>query len=185
MIEVRLHDRARTPNSWTEIIRPGQFVVFAKMFETGAPCNADGRPFAAVEDTSCLLFDGLSEAEAFCREQVERAPAVRFEIFDSTGRAEPPLFVIVHPSKTAQLEGNPRGIQLRTWAAVLLFAVAAVSFWYNFRHGPSFQIFPTLLGINLVIVALRLLQLNGSYAHAERVRKARLAEYERATGSQL
>jgi hypothetical protein len=185
MVELRLYDRSRMPNSWTEIIRPGQFVAFAKMFETGAPCNADGRPFVAVEETSCLLFDGLSEAEAFCRAQVNRAPDVRFEIFDSTGRAQPPLFVIVHPSKTAQLEGNPRGRRLRAWAAVLLFVVAAVSFWYNFRHGPSFQIFPTLLGINLVVVALRLLQLNASYAHAERVRKTRLARYERTTRAQL
>jgi hypothetical protein len=35
-----------------------------------------------------------------------------------------------------------------------------------------------LLGINLVVVAARLLQLNASYAHAERVRKQRLAAYE-------
>jgi hypothetical protein len=64
-----------------------------------------------------------------------------------------------------------------------VFIVAGLSFWYDFRHGPGLQFFPTLLGINLVVVALRLLQLNGSYAHAERVRQRRLAEYRRsATG---
>jgi len=61
----------------------------------------------------------------------------------------------------------------------VLLVVAVVSFWYDFRHGPGLQFFPTLLGMNLVVVAARLLQLNGSYAHAERVRKQRLAEYER------
>jgi hypothetical protein len=179
MITLRLYDRSRTPSSWTEIIRPGQFVAFAKTFETGAPCDARGRSFATMEHASCLVFDSLEDAEAFCREQVNRATNVRFEIFDSTGRAHPPLLVIVHPSRQPKLEGNPRGIRLRTQAAVALFIIAAVSFWYDFRHGPGFQFFPTLLGINLVVVALRLLQLNGSYAHAERVRRRRLAEYQR------
>jgi hypothetical protein len=182
MIQLRLYDRARTPRSWTEIIRPGQFAAFAKTVDTGAPCDADGRPFATVEDASCLMFDGLPDAESFCREQVKRAAHVCFDIFDSTGRAQAPLLVIVHPSKQEQLEGNPRGTRLRTQGAIVLLVVAAVSFWYDFRHGPGVQIFPTLLGMNLVVVAARLLQLNGSYAHAERVRKERLAEYRRGAG---
>ena len=180
MIQLRLYDRSRTPNSWTEIIRPGQFVAFAKTIDTGAPCDAQGRSFAMVEDATCLLFDSLGDAEAFCREQVVRATNVRFEIFDSAGRVQPPLLVIVHPSRRQQLEGNSRGMRLRTQGAVALFIVAGLSFWYDFRHGPGMQFFPTLLGINLVVVALRLLQLNGSYAHAERVRQRRLAEYERS-----
>jgi len=180
VIALRLYDRARTPNSWTEIVRSGQFVAFAKIFDTGAPCDAQGRPFVTMEDASCLVFDRLDDAEAFCREQVNRAANVRFEIFDSTGRAQPPLLLIVHPSRQHQLEGNPRGMRLRTQGSVALFVFAAVSFWYDFRHGPVVQFFPTLLGINLVVVALRLLQLNGSYAHAERVRQRRLAEYRRS-----
>jgi hypothetical protein len=179
MIELRLYDRSRTPSSWTEIIRPGQFVAFAKTFETGAPCDAHGRSFGRVEEASCLLFDSLDAAEAFCCEQVNRATNVRFEIYDSAGRAQPPLLVIVHPSRQQQLEGNRRGMRLRTQGAAALFIVAALSFWYDFQHGPGVQFFPTLLGINLVVVALRLLQLNGSYAHAERVRQRRLGEYRR------
>jgi hypothetical protein len=180
MIHLRLYDRSRTPNSWTEFVRPGQFVAFAKTIDTGAACDAEGRPFAMVEDATCWLFDGLGDAEAFCRDQVNRVTNVRFEIFDSAGRAEPPLLVIVHPSRQQQLEGNSRGIRLRTHSAVALFIVAALSFWYDFRHGPGVQFFPTLLGINLVVVALRLLQLNGSYAHAERMRQRRLSEYQRS-----
>jgi hypothetical protein len=76
-------------------------------------------------------------------------------------------------------------MRLRTQAAIVLLLVATVSFWYNFRAGRGVQIFPTLLGINLVVVAARLLQLNGSYAHAERLRKKRLLEHEEtAAGSQ-
>ena len=179
MIQLRLYDRSRTPSSWTEVVRPGQFVAFAKMLETGASCDSDGKPFAAVEDATCLVFDRLGEAEAFCRDRAHHAPGVRFEIFDSALRSQAPLLVVVHPSKQGQLEGNSRGMTLRKQAAIVLLIVAAVSFWYNFHPGPSFRIFPTLLGINLVVVALRLLQLNGAYANAERLRQQRLAEYER------
>ena len=178
MILLRLHDPVRTPTSWTEIIRPGEFVAFAKTVDTGAPCDEEGQPFRRIDAATCLLFEGLAQAEAYCRAQVNRAPTVRFEIFDSNGRANAPLYVIVHPSKVDQLEGNPRGIRLRTRAAILLLLIASVSFWYNFHAGRGVQIFPTLLGINLVVVAARLLQLNGSYAHAERLRKKRILRHE-------
>jgi len=178
MIALKLFDWRRTPSSWTEIIRPGHYVAFAKLLVTGAPCDAEGRPFPAIEDATCLLFEGLAEAETFCRQQVDRAPDVRFEIFDSTGRANPALLVIVHPAKAGAIEGNPTGMRLRSWFAIILLIVAAMSFWYNFRNGLRIQIFPTLIGINLVVVAVRLFQLNRSYVHAERMRKERLAEHQ-------
>jgi len=180
MIALRLFDPSRTPTDWTEIIRPGQYVAFAKTLDTGAPCDAEGRPFPQTEAATCLLFDSLSEAERFCRRQAGRALDVRFEIFDSTGRANPPLLVVVHPSKVAKLEGNPRGMMLRTGAATAMLFAAVVGFWYDFTHGSSARFFPTLLGMNLVVVAARLFQLNNSYQHAERVRKERLAEHQKS-----
>ena len=109
---------------------------------------------------------------------------VRFDVFDSSGRANPPLLVVVHPSRVARLEGNPSGIRLRNRMATALVLAAAASFWYDFGHGASTRFFPTLIGINLVVVAARLLQLNMSYQHAERVRRQRLAEHEHAARSQ-
>lgn len=179
MIVLRLYDPARTPASWTEIIRGGQFVAFAKRVATGAPCDEQGQPFRTVEDTTCLLFNGLAQAKAYCEAQVNRVPIVRFEIFDSAGRVNAPLYVIVHPTKIGQLEGNRRGVRLRTGAAILFLLIAALSFWYNFHAGRGAQIFPTILGINLVVVAARLLQLNRSFAHAERVRKERVLKHEK------
>jgi hypothetical protein len=128
-----------------------------------------------------LVFDSLAEAETFCRQQVERVSDVRFEIFDSTGRANPALLLIVHPARAARLEGNPRGRRVRSRIAIILLIVAGISFGYNLRNGPSFEIFPTLLGINLVVVAARLLQLNWSYASVERARKQRLDEHRART----
>ncbi len=180
MIPLRLFDPNRTPTDWTDIIRPGQYVAFAKLIATGAPCDADGRVFSETASATCLLFDSLPEGESFCRHQVELAPDVRFEIFDSSGRANPPLLVIVHPAKTASLEGNPRGMRIRTFGAITMLIVAAVSFWYDFTYGASARFFPTLLGINLVVVAARLIQLNRSYQHAERVRIERLAQHQKS-----
>lgn len=177
MVPVRLFDPGRRPTSWTEIVHSGQYVVFSKTIDTGASCDADGQPFASVEDATCLIFDGLKAARVFCEEQVVRVPRVRFDIFDSTGRANAPLLVIVHPSRAAKLEGNPRGIRVRTRAAVALMTVAAALFWYDYQHDKGVLIFPTIIGINLVVVAARLIQLNGSYAHAERHRQQRLAEH--------
>ena len=62
--------------------------------------------------------------------------------------------------------------------------VAAALFWYDYQHDKGVMIFPTIIGINLIIVAARLIQLNASYAHAERQRRQRLAEHlGRGTGS--
>jgi len=180
MIALRLFDPSRTPTNWTEIIRPGQYVAFAKLLDTGAPCDSEGRTFPNAETATCLLVESFSEAENFCRHQVEVVPNVRFEIFESTGRANPPLLVIVHPAKAAALEGNPRGMRFRAWGATSMLIVAAVSFWYDFTHGSSARFFPTLLGINLVVVAARLFQLNMSYKYAERARKERLAQHQKS-----
>lgn len=179
MIALRLFDPSRTPTSWTEIIRRGEYVAFAKTIDTGAPCDADGQPFRDASEATCLLFESLQQAESFCRHQVEIGPDVRFEIFDSTGRASPPLLIVVHPAKRARLEGNPRGMRARTWGATILLAIAAVSFWYDLEHGAVARFFPTLIGINLVVVAARLFQLNRSYRDAERARKERLAQHQK------
>jgi len=184
VISLLLHDPSRNPTSWTEIIRQGQYAAFAKTVEAGASCDPDGRPFPTAEDATCLLFDSLAETEAYCQQQIEHAPEVRFDVFDSSGRTGPPLLVVVHPSKAGRLEGNPRGIRLRNWTATILVLVSAVSFGYDLLNGARLHFFPTLLGINLIVVAARLFQLNRSYAQAERVRRKRLAEHRRAAAHQ-
>src|SRR3954447_8065061 len=42
---LRLHDPTRRPASWTEIIRAGQFAVFARHEASGVPCDVDGARF--------------------------------------------------------------------------------------------------------------------------------------------
>ena len=89
---VAIHDPRRRPASWTEIIRPGQFVAFA-----------------APSDGNCILFDSVAEARAYCDAAVEAAPATRFDVFDAEGRAQPPLLTVVHPSQI--LDTDPRPVR--------------------------------------------------------------------------
>jgi len=180
VIELRLFDSARHPPSWTDIIQPGQFAAFSKRADSGASCDHRGQPFDSVEMATCLIFDALESARSFCAEQVLRVPDVRLEIFDAAGRADGPLLVIVHPDRMAALEGNPRGVRIRTWTAAALVAGSVALFWYDYQHDRGMLIFPTALGVNLILVAARLLQLNGSYAYAARERQRRLDAHTRA-----
>jgi hypothetical protein len=173
---LRLYDPGRRPASWTEIIRPGQFVAFSKHIDSGGPCDAAGWPFASSGEIACLIFDRLEEARGFCEARVLQAPPVRFDVYDSAGRTNPPLLTIVHPSRIATLEGNPRGMRMRKRAAIVLTAGAFALFWFDYRTSAGLLILPTILGINMILIAARLIQLNASHAHAERQRLDRLAQ---------
>ncbi len=175
---LRLYDPDRRPSNWTDIIRPGQFAAFSKFIDGGGSCDADGRPFPSTADATCVLFDGLAEARAFCETRVGEAPSVRFEIFDSAGRTNPPMLVVVHPSRASTLDANPRGMRIRKQAAIALTLGALPLFLLDYWKSGGLMIFPTVLGINMILIAARLIQLNASYADAERRRLARLAQVD-------
>ena len=88
----------------------------------------------------------------------------------------PPLLTIVHPSRVAALDGNPRGIRIRKRAAIALTLAALGLFWFDYWASGGMLILPTILGINMILIAARLIQLNASHAHAERERRERLAQ---------
>jgi hypothetical protein len=170
---IRLYDASRTPHDWMDIIQPGQFAVFASSIEGGAPRGPDGLP-TTHEGATCGIADTLADAEAFCRAQVESHPDVRFDVFDSAGRAGSPLVTVVHPSRATSLEGHPGSQRRNTWIAIVLFAVAPFLFWWDWSTG-GWMIVPTLAGFNALIFGGRLLQLNAAYAAAERRRLERVA----------
>jgi hypothetical protein len=174
---VRVFDSNRQPPNWTDIIRPGQFVAFSKNIDSGAPCDTDGVSFESAHTPTCIIFDSLAEAEAFCTESVLRVPALRFDVFDAAGRVQPPLLTVVHPSRVATLDGNPRSARINRWASVALVIAAPILFWVDWWKYDGLLILPTILGINMLIIAARLIQLNGAHASAERARRDRLQKW--------
>ncbi len=177
---VRLHDPARRPASWTEIIRAGQFAVFAKDGEAGVPCAPDGARLADAGAASCAIFDSLPEARAFCEAAVLRRPSLRLDVFDSNGRTRPPLLTVMHPDRALSLETSPRQMRRRRVIAWLLIAagVPLIAFaYFEFRERDTFLI--AFLAINMVLIGGRLLWMNGALRETERAREARLHEFER------
>jgi hypothetical protein len=177
---LRLYDADRRPASWTEIIREGQFVAFSRFVEGGGSCDAEGRPFASDDEITCLLFDDFAAARQFCERQVQQFPMLAFDILDSTGRLQPPVLVVVHPSRAAVLDGNPRQASIRKRVAAALAAGALPLFWFDYASSGRLILLPTIVGINMIVAAARLLQLDAGHAEAERRRLERLEHIERA-----
>jgi hypothetical protein len=174
---LRLYDPDRRPASWTEIVRPGQFVAFAKHVAGGASCDGDGRVFASTDLVTCLVFDDLAEARQFCDARVRQAGHVQFEIFDAEGRRNPPLLVVLHPSQAHRQETDPARLRRRTRMAIALAAGAVPLMVFDYVYGRGALLLPTLLAINMLLAAGRLAQLNMAVRTAERERQARLARY--------
>jgi hypothetical protein len=155
---VAIHDAGRKPASWAAIIRPGQFVAFA-----------------TPSDGTCILFDSLAEARSFCETAVQSAPAVRFDVFDAQGRANPPLLTVVHPSRAQILDTHPRVLHRRRVIAWALIAAGIPLIIYAYWERRDAEIvFPAFIGINMMIAGGRLLWLNLGIRETERARQERL-----------
>ena len=171
---VRLYDHAREPPGWMGIIRPTEFAAFATLVDSGAPCDVDGVATSS-EDATCAIFDTLPGAEAFCRERVARIPNLRFEILDAAGRLRAPLFTIVHPSQAAALDGSPTKMRRNNYIAIALFVLGPPLIWFDWTYYEGVMVMPTILGINMVLIGVRLLIMNRGHLSAERARRERVA----------
>ena len=172
---VRLHDPARRPAAWTDVILPGQFAVFARDDATGVPCDMDGVRFVAGAET-CAIVDSIAEARAVCDTALQRHPSIRFDVFDSDGRTRPPILTVLHPDRAAAFETSPRQMRKRqviAWA--LIIAGIPLMVFASVEYHERDIILPAFLGINMVIVGGRLLWMNLALRETERARERRLA----------
>jgi hypothetical protein len=172
---VPLYDRTREPQGWMQIIRPTEFAAFATLVDSGAICDANGVAKSS-DDASCVIFETLPAAEAYCREQVIRIPSLRFDILDAAGQRRPPLFTIVHPSRAATLDGSPAKMRRNAGWAIALLAIGPPLIWFDWTFYDGVQVMPTILGINAMLIAVRLLILNVSYTSDERARLERVVK---------
>lgn len=181
---VRIHDPQRRPASWTEIIEPTQFVAFAKDVDSGAPCDHDGRPFDDPARATCLIFDSLPEATAFCESAVARSVSLQLDVFDAGGRVHSPLLTFLHPSRAESQETHPRKLGRRRLIAWILIAAGIPLIVYAYvKHQERDIILPAFIGINMLIAAGRLLWMNLAIRETERERLARLTDAGETTAA--
>jgi hypothetical protein len=149
MRELRLYDPARTPKGWTDIIRPGQYAVFHSDVNTDVEKKPDGHFLAPEDESFCLVFDSLSEAEAYCESKVEEIPSLRCDIYDHLGKGKPPALTYLNE---AHLH-SPRKHARWGW---LMIAASVPCFLLDW-HWDFVVIVPTIVGLNLVFAGLRLI----------------------------
>lgn len=184
MQEVALYDPNRKPASWMEVIQPTQYAVFVSDAETGVELTGDGH-YLDPEMTdprmtdpgmtdpgmtrSCLIFDSLEETEQFCRAKIAGIPNLRCEVFDSHGRANPPVATFVSQRYEDKLESPAKARRMMRWA-FLLIAGSFPLFWYTWKtRGEGWL--AAFFGMQLAFAGLRLLHWGYSMKEELRYRK--------------
>ncbi len=96
MQELKPYDPTRKPSDWTDLIHPGQYAVFHTDVRSDIEKKPDGHFLSPGEDSTCLVFDSLAEAEAYCETKVEEISNLRCDIYDHTGKSKPPTLTYVN-----------------------------------------------------------------------------------------
>jgi hypothetical protein len=126
MQPLKLYDPGRRPADWKDIIRPGQCAVFHSDLNTDVEKRSDGRFLAPGEESTCLVFDSLHEAETYCETKVAEIPSLRCDIYDHMGKGKPPALTYVNQ---AHLKA-PRKHARWGW---LLIAGSGLCFWADWH----------------------------------------------------
>jgi hypothetical protein len=181
--EIRVYDQSRDPRNWNELLGPTQCAVFLKDINSEVPLSPQGVRLA-YRDSTFLLFDRLDQACAFCEEAVQQHPEMCCEIFDSEGKARPPLLTIVHPDAKDEL--GTAAVRKRRIFAIALFIFAAPLIWWDWHTGNG-RIYPTIIGINMILGGIRLMQWNAAQGQRNLEETERVQEHlarEKSTESQ-
>ena len=173
--EIRLFDRRRNPQDWTDVLRPTECAVFLKDRTTSDPVTPGGRPYPDPADATCIVFECLDAAQRYGEAKVQSLPRLRCEIYDAEGLAHPPLLVIVHPGQREQESGTPWLRRRRLIAGALLLA-SVLLFWVGSRKAGDLAIF---LAINCIFLALRFLHWDFGVKHREKETRRRLEEHRK------
>jgi len=156
MREVKLYDRSRTPASWMQLIQPGEFAVFHTDAKNGGMTDSSGR-FPRQGEEACSIFGSLEAAESYSTAKVLEVPGVRCEIFDSSGRAKPPLRIVVNPALEKKLDVSPASARNKLALGVALCISSVLFFYLDYRGGGGNWFLLTLVGINLAMGGFRVI----------------------------
>ena len=166
--ELKVYEPGRTPRDWNELLGPSQCAVLFRRLNSESPLASDATPLADFRDCTFLLFDRLDDARKFCESRVQQYPQLCCDIFDSRGRAKPPILTIVHPAAAKKDVISASSVRKRTIIAIVLWICALPLIWWDW-HAGSGLVLPTVIGINMIFIGLRLFQWNA--ARGQRVRK--------------
>ena len=148
-----LHDPARRPRDWNLHVAPPRVAVFLSDARSGAELTADGTSLQPGTRSSFLLFDSLDEAKTYCEEMLTRFEHIQCDIYDQRGSAVPPLFRYTHERYRGEFLA-PGSRKKLIFVGCLLILATPPLFWWDYRHG-GVLIFPTLIALNCIILALR------------------------------
>jgi len=176
--EFKVYDQARQGRDWMSLLTPTQCAVFFKDFQTATPLSRDGVAFDRMTNCTFLIFDRLEDARRFCEQQVNQHPALCCEVFDFEGRAKPPLLVVTHPRVAERDELSATWVRRRKYIAMASFLCAIPLIVWDWRTG-EYMVLPTVVGVNLIVLGLRLLYWNTARSDNAPERLRRLESHRR------
>ena len=148
MQTLKLYDPTRKPAEWTGLVHSGQFAVFHTDIATDVEKTPEGQYLQPGDESVCIVFDSLPEAEAYCEAKVEAIANLRCDIYDHTGKSRPPMLTYVNK---VHLKTSTRRVYLG-WA---LIAASVPPFWIEW-HWHGTLVVPMVVGLNLIFAGLRL-----------------------------
>jgi hypothetical protein len=178
MQEVLLFDRNRKPPVWLDLMHPGQYAVFLSDVETHVGMTSDGRCTGHDVPDTCLIFDSFDDATQYCRSTVQEMARLQCEVFDSQGKANPPVAVFVGPAFARTLESESKG-RRQMWFGLILIVLSPPFFWLDWRADWGL-IVPTFLGIQFILAGLRFIHLG--YSTIEALRRSGQSEHAEKKG---
>jgi len=164
MQQLKLYDPARRPPEWSALVHEGQFAVFHSDVRTDVEKNQDGRYLASGEDSTCLVFDSLAEAETYCESKVETISNLRCDIYDHTGKSRPPLLTYVNKSQVK----SPRKFVVLGYSFIAASIVCFLIEW----HWNGTLVVPLVVGLNLLFAACRLIYWGAGGSEKRRSKRA-------------
>jgi hypothetical protein len=172
--EIRLYDYYRSPKCWSEIILPTQCAVFLRNDQLGTPVDRKGKS-SGGDKATCILFDSIEEAERFCRQMVAEHPLVSCEVLDASGRANSPLLIVTHEHVGGDDDVRGWLAHHRSLVITILIGASLPLFWLDWIHQGKWIL--SVIGINMIVAALRLLMWDVAAKDNEKERLARLEKH--------
>jgi hypothetical protein len=150
--ELQLFDAARRPPNWMGHIREGEYALFFKDVKSGQELTANGD---LPKDSVCLIASSLDEALDFAQARVNAISALRCDIYDAQGKANPPVATIVHQNNKS-LENTAAKGWKRIWFGIALLPIGAPIIVFDW-HRDWALIWPAFFGIQIFAAGVRLI----------------------------